>query len=161
MSFRACWKTTGCLDAEFKNRCGEQEELCLPVTSRCVSPALSRESSSDRAGSSPSSICTSCGEHEVWQDAGACRAGLADWEPGRNCLREPVKAGLSSAAIREGEGGRVGAEADCLLRSLSQDAPEERTCKRQAVVREAWLLQPGQPGRIWGLTQGPTLKPSK
>lgn len=55
----------------------------------------------------------------------------------------------------------MGAEADCLLRSLSQDAPEEWTCKRQAVVREAWLLQPGQPGRIWGLTQGPTLKPSK
>lgn len=52
-------------------------------------------------------------------------------------------------------------KAHCLLSSLSQDAPEEWTCKRQAVIREVWLLQPGQPGWIWGLTRDPTLKPSK
>lgn len=60
-------------------------------------------------------------------------------------------ADLTSAVICESKGGRVGAEAKahCLLCSHSQDALEERTCERQAVVSvaaAAWLDLGADPG---------------
>lgn len=150
----------GCFDTEQKPLLVSAGSPCLGVVV-CLSTFLPRESSPCslcRTGSLREAALPEQHLHVVSTKPGETlgpteRLGLGG-------LGEPVQTSPASAVVceRKGGGGGGGGARLTARSALSQDAPEERTCERQAVVRAARLPQPGW---SWGLTQEPAPKPSK